>query len=309
MPNEQQKKSSNQDSLRQDRYENEIEGVSMSKLKTGLWIAKYRHRLWQIFILLLVAVSVISWGYTIYGFGSYLLVGMNQDSQMMKDFVKNGVIGHEYLVKMEAKDLIVSETRILSNNGKYDLYALIKNPNLKYFGSFSYCFTVIGEEKSCGTDFILPGEQKYVLALAKDFTNRPSTAIFSITNHSWQRINNHNIPDWKKYRADRLNISVKNAVLTPADTNEISEKINLNTLSFTALNNSAFSYWEAPFTIILSGGGKIINVNRYVINDFISYDTREIKITWPGAISPVSSLSITPDINILDNGVYKQPNE
>lgn len=309
MPNEQKNKANNKNSLRQDRYEKEIEGVSMNTLEAGLWLAKNRHNLWRIFIFFLIAISAISWGYTLYGFGSYLLVGMNNDTQMMKDFVQNKIISHDYLVQNAAKDLIYSTTGIINNEGKYDLYARIKNPNAKHSGLFSYCFTTTAEEKSCGSDFILPGEQKYVLLLAQNFKNRPSGVTFSVDNLTWQRLDGHIIPDWKKYRDDRLDFSINNTIFTPAASNEISEKINLNTLSFTAINNSAFSYWEVPFTIILSNGGKIVSLNKYITSNFISYDSREIKITWPGTIGSVNNINITPDINIVDGRVYRQPNE
>jgi len=309
MPNEQKNKANNKDSQRQDRYETEVEGVSMKTLKAGLWWTKNRLNLRRILIIILIVFSVISLGYSLFGFGSYLLVGMNKDYQMVKDLVQNKIAGQDYLLQAMAKGLTYSSAGIISNDGKYDLYIQVKNPNVKYWGVFSYCFITAAKEKSCGSDFILPEEKKYILSLAKTFKNRSSSAVFSITKMTWYKIDNHTIFDWNKYLNDHLNISIKNKAFIPAASNEVSEKISLNTLNFTALNNGAFGYWEAPFTIILSDNGKIVSVNRYIINNFISHDSREIKITWPGIIGPVSDISITPDINIMGKGVYQQPNE
>lgn len=309
MPNIQKNNTDSRASLRQDRYENEIEGVSMKTLETGLWWAKNRRNVFRIFIVFLIIISVISWGYTIFGFGSYLLIGMNNDEQMVKNLVQDKIISHDYLAQSAAKNLIYGTTGIIENDGKYDLYAQISNPNQKHWGAFSYCFTASAGEKSCGKSFILPGEQKYVLSLAQIFKNQPSGVNFLITNIVWQKIDNHKISDWDKYRNDHLNISVKNASFTPAASNDVSEKIGLNTLSFNASNNSAYSYWEAPFTIILSNGGRIVDINSYIIDNFNSYDSKEIQITFPGTIGSVSNISITPNINITDETIFKQPNE
>lgn len=299
----------NKDSLRQDRYETEIEGVSMNTLEAGLWWVKNRRKLWLTLIISLIVISAVSWGYSFFGLGAYLLSGMNSDSQMVKDLVQTKTVTQNYLLAAAAKNLIYSSTGIVSNDGKYDLYAQVKNPNAKYWGEFSYCFTTAAGEKSCGKDFILPGDKKYVLSLAQAFKNWPSSVTFLAKDIVWHKIDNHLIPDWNKYRDDHLNISVKNVVFTPAATNEISEKIGLNTLSFTAVNNSAFGYWEAPFTIVLSNSGKISSINSYVIKKFISYDSQDVKITWPGIIGAIDSTIITPDINIMDGGNYQQPNE
>jgi hypothetical protein len=277
----------------------------MKTLETGLWLAKNRKNLKNLLIFFLIVISVLAWGYGIYNIGEYFLVSKKQDTKMVTDLVGDKTSNQNLLLSGAAKDLIYSSVGIISNNGEYDLYTQIKNQNNKYWGSFDYCFTIASGEKSCGSDFILPGDKKYILSLAQTFTKQLSSVTFTTSNLSWHKIDSHVIPDWTVYRNDRLDISIKNSIFIPAVNNEISEKVELNTLSFTATNNSAFNYWETPFIIVLSSNGKVVGVNKYTIGDFASYDSREIKITWPGSIGGVNGINIIPDINIMDPKIYQ----
>jgi hypothetical protein len=285
------------------RYETDVGGVSLNTLEAGLWWTRNRPKFKAALIFFLIAISAVSWVYTLYGWGSYLLVGMNQDTQLARELVQTTALNPKYLTDKAAKSLILSPAGIINNNDSFDMYITVKNPNVSFYGVFSYCFRN-AEKSYCGDDFILPGEQKYILALAKEFKFQPNNIIFSITNLKWQRINAHQIPDWKKYRDSRLDISVENTSFV-SNSGEISGKTILNTLSFTASNDSPYSYWEAPFTIVLFNAGRVISINRYLVKDFLSHQSQDIKMVWPGIVGTADNISITPDINILDKNVYK----
>ncbi|HTX87228.1 MAG TPA: hypothetical protein VMC41_04165 [Candidatus Nanoarchaeia archaeon] len=291
-----------------ENFESEVEGVSMKTLEAGLWWAKNRQKLRIILIIFLIIVAIGSWSYTLYGFGYYLLVGMNADNRMITTLVQSKTVDQNYLNQEQAKNLILSPAGYLPNADKYDLYLSITNPNSRWWAAFDYCFTRPDGEKSCGSDFILPQEKKYLISLAQSFNSAPADLSFSFTDFTWNKINNHLIADWNSYQSERLAMEINNQTFTPASANEVSEKIGLNTLSFNIANNSAYSYYEVPLTIILtSGGGQIVYLDRYTLNDFTSFASRDIQITWPGAIGDVSGINIAPDVNILDQGVYEPP--
>jgi hypothetical protein len=300
---------SNKNNINLSRYETDVEGVSLNKLEAGLWWTKNRKNLKSFLVFVLLAVSLVGWGYTFYGFGNYLFFGMNQDEQTIKALVRSETVGKDYLDQNAAKKLSYSSVGVVANEGKYDLYALVKNINSDHWGEFSYCFIAGSGEKTCGNDFILPGESKYILSLAKEFSKLPSSVSFLPSNDVWHRIDRHVIPNWRAYRSERLDISIKNQVFTPASSNELSEKVALNALSFSIANDGAFGYHTLPLTIVLFSGSRVASVNRYVVTDFPSYDQREIKIIWPGSIGSVNNISIVPDINIADQGVFEKPNE
>jgi hypothetical protein len=289
------------------RYETDVEGVSMKTLEAGLWWTKNRKNLHTILVILLLLISIISWGYTIYGFGYYLLIGMNADERMIKDLAQSTVASQNYLNQAAAKNLVLSPVGYLTNESNYDIYETITNPNAKWWAVFDYCFKKGNGEKVCGREFILPGEKKYIIALAKTFSSSPSDLTFSLSGLVWNKINNHVIADWGVYRNDRLNLPVTNQLFTPAASNAASEKIALNSLTFTITNNTAYGYWEVPLTIILTDASRIVYLGSYTISDFSSHDSRDVKLTWPGITGNVNGISIIPNLNILDQGVYQKP--
>jgi hypothetical protein len=290
-----------------NRYKTDVEGISLDTLETGLWWAKNRKNLKILLIILLAATGILSWGYTLFGFGNYLFFGMNSDDRMMKLFVQTETGGKKYLDQAAPSRISLSQAGYIANGDKYDLYVQAVNPNKRWLVAIDYCFKRANGEKSCGHDFLLPGGKKYILSLAQSFSSIPSDLSFSIDNLIWKKVNNHIIADWSQYQNDRIDFSITNQQFIPAFSNVISEKIALNSLTFTIRNNSAFSYWEVPLTIVLTGNGRIVYLNRYPITDFLSHDTRDIKITWPGAIGEVTGISIAPDLDISDQKIYKQP--
>jgi hypothetical protein len=290
-----------------NRYKTDVEGISLDTLETGLWWAKNRRNLKIILIILLAAAGILSWGYTLFGFGNYLIFGMKADDEAMKLFVQTETGGKKYLDQAGPSRISLSQTGYIVNGDKYDLYVQAVNPNQRWLAAIDYCFKRGNGEKSCGHDFLLPGGKKYILSLAQTFSSIPSDLSFSMDNLTWKKVNNHIIADWNQYQKDRIDFSITNQQFIPAFSNAISEKIAFNSLTFTIRNNSAFSYWEVPLAIILTGNGRVVYLNRYPITDFLSHDTRDIKITWPGAIGEITGIGIAPDLNISEPGIYKQP--
>ena len=286
------------------RYETDVSGVSMKKLETGLWWIKNWGTIKKTLMILLIIVSVLSWAYTLYGFGYYFFKGINDDEKMIQQLATSAVVTPQYIEDHAAKDLSLSSVGILEDGQKYDFYISLRNINLDYWGSLSYCFVDGTTEVSCGNDFILPNDRKYITALAQDFKNRPVNTQFKIKSLTWNKIDPHQISDWTSYKNDRLNIQIKNIDFVPAVSSELSEKVNLSSLSFTATNNSAYSFYTAPLTILLFKNNQIIGISNYTINEFISLDDRQIKITWVGSFDKPDNIEVLPDINILDQNAY-----
>ena len=102
-------------------------------------------------------------------------------------------------------------------------------------------------------------------------------------------------------------MSFSNQQFTPAAANTVSEKVPLNSLTFSISNNSAYSYYEVPLNIALTDNGNIVYIDQYSASNLLSNQSQNVKITWPGDFESVTGISITPDINILDQGAYQQP--
>jgi len=287
-----------------NRYQSQ-DSPSSSKMEIGLWLLDNREHLRKALIILLTAVSAISWSYTIYGFAYYLAKGMNDDELLTKQLVETKTLGHEYILALAPKDLSYSPVQIFrSEESKYDFIAEIKNPNEKHWANFKYCFYEQNQEVECGTNFILPGETKNLIALAKNFNYLPREASLAIKEVSWQKINTRQISDWGSYRDDRLDFVFEGVNFKPAAMSGLSEKLNLNALEFSASNKTAFNYWEVPLDIFFYNGNTLIGVNQYVLPEFMSKEKRDVKISWLGNLGGVNSVKIIPDLNIFKDGIY-----
>ncbi|HTW96696.1 MAG TPA: hypothetical protein VMD74_03530 [Candidatus Methylomirabilis sp.] len=298
MPGKQNNKNNSADKINLSRYETDVSGVSLRELEAGLWWSKNFSKIKQTIIVLLIIISLTSWGYTIYNMGAYLLFGMNADERMVKNLTSETNITHQLVSERAPKNLIVTDQGNLTSGGKHDYFASVNNPNEFYWATFTYCFG--GASGICGDNFILPGDGKYILALAQ---TQNFTAAISFSNVVWHKINHHVISDFPAYYDQRLDLKYQNVSFTPGD------ELNLNSLSFTALNDSPFSYWNVPVDIIFISGTQIVAVNRYSIGNFTSNSSRDVKITWPGSIPSYSDILLITDLNIMDPQVYQTPNE
>lgn len=285
----------------------DVSGVSMKNLETGLWWVRNRGNLKKSLIVILIIICVGTVGYSLFNFGYYLIKGMWDDKKMVTDMVNTTTVSPDFLAQRAAQNLSLSPVGMIEGDGVYDIYISIRNPNPKHWGTFSYCFMSGEKELQCGNDFILPGEKKFVMALGTKSAVRPSNVKFSLNKIDWKKLNPHIIPDWEKYKNEHLQIELKDVSFKPAGLSDLSEKIGLNTLSFSITNSSAYGFWDAPLSIVLYRSNRIVGISRYSLKELSSYDAKTVQITWPGDLSGVNDIDIVPDINIMDIGNYLEP--
>ena len=281
------------------------EGLSVSKMNIGLWLVTHRKQILFLPVGFLIIISILTWAYTIYGLGYYIFFGMKQDKQLASELLEPGLVGHDFFLSRAAKAMLVEPARILKSGvDSYDILAVIANPNEGHWGRIIYRFIADGEAVYESDGFILPGERKYLLALNQKLDGQSANIKLVLDEVQWSRIDRHEYPDWPEFAADRLNIAVEDIVFTPAKATVLTEKINLNDLHFSAINNTIFNYYKIDFVILLYQLNNIIGVNKYSLSNFMSNEKREINITWPGSLSRVDDVVIVPEINITRDDIY-----
>lgn len=280
-------------------------GVTLKKLNFGLWFIEHRRELRIVFISFLVIFSAVFLTYGIYGFANYIARGMAEDDILIQQIEQSTLIGHDYILQISPRDLQIAPVKALKAIDKrYDFLVQIKSVNEKHLGEFEYHFLVGGKEVGHAEGFIMPGESKYILSLANEFNSAPTNVKLVIDNMIWNRINQHDINDWDSYQEDRLDITISDAEFLSAKTSGLSEKINLNSLEFNTTNNTAYSYWNVDFVILLKSNSRVVGVNKYSLPEFMSTEKRTIEISWPGILSRVNKIDIFPEINIIKDDIY-----
>ncbi|MCD4761963.1 hypothetical protein K8R32_03295 [bacterium] len=281
------------------------EGLTVKKMGIGLWLVENRKNMLTLLYGFLIIIGVITWSIFIYTFGLYIMKGMNNDELMLSGIVAENIPGHEFALARSAQPLATQVPQIIKlPENKYDILVQIKNPNVHYYAVFEYYFEFEDGELGLSENFILPGETKYLLSLGHDMDRFPSSIRFVFDKLKWKRIDTHIIPDWSRFKFDHLNIDIEDIEFTPAKTSILTEKMALNSLKFTIKNNTAYNYYRPYFTILLFGSSRIIGVNKYLAEKFMSGEERTADVTWPGRLDRVREAVIVPEINITRDDIY-----
>lgn len=269
---------------------------SLRMMNFGLWISENRRRLLRFLVLLLISITIGFFVYAAYGYIYYVLVGKDQDKSLTENFAEMGLDLQAIHLMNIASPLVASTPLSFFHDEKIDLAVLIKNNNEKYFSSFDYCFVSGEEEFSCGTDFMMPKSEKYLLSLAQE--KKSGNYRFVIKETRWSKIDARKYPNWQEFHQKTTNFLITEKSITSA--------AGSNSLSFVIENKSPYSYWEVPLNIVLTSGGKPIGVNRFILADLKSLEKRPINISWQNGNLSGAQIVITPDLNILDSSVFRR---
>ena len=269
---------------------------SLRMMNFGLWISENRRRLLKFLVLLLISITIGFFVYAAYGYIYYVLVGKDQDKSLTENFTEIGLDLQAIHLMNTTVPLVASTPFSFFHDDKIDLAVLVKNDNEKHFSSFDYCFVSGEEEFSCGTDFVMPKSEKYLLSLAQE--KKGGNYRFVIKETRWNKIDVRKYPDWQTFYKKSTNFLITEKSITSA--------AGSNSLSFVIENKSPYSYWEVPLNIILTSGGTPIGVNRFVLTDLKSLEKRPINISWQNGNLSGAQIVIIPDINILDSSVFRR---
>lgn len=168
-------------------------------------------------------------------------------------------------------------------NGKSDFWAEISNPNDDFGASkLEYTFVLSDSEgkeiRKSDTTFILPGDKnKYILLL--DMNSDYKLVNFELsTNIEWTKLSKFNLPE----------LVIRNTSLGN------STKAGNNFTVFGILtNNSAVNLKNIQVIAILTDDNKnIIGLNKTIIRDVLTTESRDFEMTWQNEI-PKASISNT----------------
>ena len=269
--------------------------LSPKNLEFGLWIANNRKKIYKFIIIILTAIAAGFVLYSGYNYFYYFTLGQEQDRSLSQD--TSGLDLTNYRLQNKPQDMLYDHPVVISNNGGSDFFVHLKNPNEKQYATFSFCFTTTNNE-ACGTGFILPGEEKNLLLVNSNIKSASGSAGFEIKNISWQKIKAGEIPDLSAFNKQRLNFAITEPKFSTYDD-------ELDYLEFSITNNSTYGYFEVPLNIVISRGSEIMAINRFVIKDLSSQETKDVRLFWPEGANLGGTITVTPELNLMDSSIYK----
>jgi hypothetical protein len=195
--------------------------------------------------------------------------------------------------KPNIKTLQVIKSGVIKlDNGKLDFWAEINNPNDE-FGASEFTYTFIlkdtkGKEvRKSDKSFILPGDKKrYVVLLniSPDYT----LVNFELSSEPvWTKLSQIDLPE----------LVIRNVILG----NSVKAG-NKFTLSGIITNASAVNLKNIEVIAILTDGkDNIIGINKTLIRDVISSESREFEMIWDNEINntSVANTTVYTQSNIL----------
>jgi hypothetical protein len=278
------------------------EGMTLEKMKFGFWVIRNKGYFYTLVVALLLIFSLSGWFIFLFVFGHYTIFGSRGDNLMIINLLNNTLPEHSFFLNKAAKDLIFGESGYLKNNNdSYDFYAKITNTNKNHWTKFNYSFAAGNDISESRSDYILPGESKYILLLnQKGFKNINSKPQLKIEDLNWMRVNAHKYKEWRNYKNEYLNFEIKDKELVRAQNTNLSEKISLNELKFIAHNKSAYNYYNVDFIILLRSGDEIQGVNKYSAENLRSGSLRNFNFVWPGNFGRINDIYIEQQINVFD---------
>jgi len=192
--------------------------------------------------------------------------------------------------KLEVKSLETTP----AGNDTYDVVLKIYNPNKEY-GAKEFRFFIqdnLGNKSPSYTDFILPGEEKYIVI--NDFIIHPGAENLSVG------IDNQNI-EWKRavdYYDPKLVVYNQRYEKSATGSTYAQVKGLL-------INKSPVDYETIKVKAILRHNGQLLGASYHIMNTLPAGSKREFVVQFPhGFTEEVNQIEVEPETNIFDSDNY-----
>lgn len=282
----------------------EEEKESRRAYRLSLWWVEHRALLRRLGYALFMTVDALILLFALYHLLDAFALSYDQDERVVLTMVAQGQSDlRNYTLANKADDLETTEARVLSiGSDRYDLYATLVNSNDDWWAEFTYAFNTDGAMTESTAGFILPLQEKPIVQFAFESTVPVSAAELVMGEIIWHRVDHHWIPDYEAFAAEHLALSIVDAQFT--------KEVNANNdsygrSSFTVTNNTAYSYYEPTFYVLLKRGSSVVGVNRATLSELESGDSEDITLNWFGTLPSVSEVEIVFELNVFDLSVYK----
>lgn len=283
-----------------DTKATEIEELSEGQLSFGYWFVTHRAGLKKVGIGFIIAFIVLTFGYSIFALGRYYIFQYSEYQNALatagQDYIN--LVGIRELNRIEPIE-IISRHVIAAGTGKIDIAVRVRNPNTKWgLRGVDYQFSIGGTFYETQTGFLLPGEEKYFVALNVDGVSTGTPQVF-FENHDWWRVTK-----FEEWGPERINFEIENKQFVSSRQSELSGQLPVSQLSANFVNPTAYNYDEILIQFALLSGNRLVGINQIKLRDIRSGEARPIVGRWTTQLPSVSGSEIIATVNILDETVY-----
>lgn len=282
-----------------EQYKDPTGDYSNSSLKLASWYIEKKEFLNKILIFILLVWNIFSISFGIYGFSRYFFYDVYIINKNIDQMILEGVKFENVRNLLSPIELVFKDNKIFNSaTDKYDFATKIFNPNEKWLAEVSYRFIFANGQTEIVNDFILPKEEKYLIAYGYNSSSRPNNFKIEILKIKWSRISSHKIPNVSEFSNQRLQFVVSDfKYLNISDTGN-------NFLQFFISNDSIFAFREVKFNVLFYANNNLVGISPIFVNNFLSKERKKIELTTVSNIGSIDDIKIETILNIFDNKNY-----
>ncbi|MDA1024782.1 MAG: hypothetical protein O3B96_02345, partial [bacterium] len=248
------------------------------------------------------SVLMVIFFVTIFG---YLIAGSFSEERLIARIGANVETFQAAQIGQAAEPLTYGEPQVLSlGGGFYDIVLTATNENAAWLAEFDYRFTTNEGMTGWGSAFVLPSSEAEIMRFREAFEGRPTGVELEVDNLVYTRIPAEaslDIATW---------IESRNALVA---SNITYQSIELDgggvvaETAFTLTNETAYSYYNPSFQVILTRAGRNVAVNQVQVPSFESSESRNVSLRWLSAVPADAEVRVVPVINYFDEDEYMRP--
>ncbi len=273
--------------------------------KFSLWWVEHRAFLRKLAYGFFIVVEGLLFLFVLWTMLDSFAVSYEDDEREVAKVVAYGQTDLHGYTSARAADPIDQEQVLVFGIGdnRYDFLAQLNNPNSDWWVEFTYSFAFDAGSTTPVRGFLLPLQVKPVVSLAVMSQTPVREAQLELTDVRWHRIDHHEISDYATWQEDRLRLIITDATFSKETgfENDVFGKT-----TFTIYNNTAYSYFDPQFLVLLRRGSAVVGVSKATVASLGVGERREISLNWFGTLPSASSVEVIPDIHLFDPDVYQQ---
>ena len=275
------------------------------ELRLAEWYLRHKILLGKIGAGVLIVWCVVTIGYSIWGWGAYLIFGWSQDRRLISQQARELQNYRALQPLYAAKELEVESVQVFRSGAKkFDAVADVKNVNERWSVRLKYHFVFGSEATPIAETVLLPQTARPVAFFGYQSDSYPEGAQFIIDEISWRRLNPHAFPDVAGYQSERLQFAAETFVFRPP---EAASGVAVPGIVFDLLNQSAYSYWRPAFYVDLFNGFQRVGILFLSTEQFRAGTRRAIDLRYFGDQLTVTEIRVHPVVDIYDDSVYMSP--
>ncbi|PIR47634.1 hypothetical protein COV06_02360 [Candidatus Uhrbacteria bacterium CG10_big_fil_rev_8_21_14_0_10_50_16] len=270
------------------------------RYKRDVWWIEHKTQLRTAGVVFLFAVEGLLGLIGLWAFADYFLINYVEEGRLVESFFAGAENLHAVVQTQVPQALDLGNVQILPTQGKFDVLAMITNPNADHVAQVRYRIVYDDRETEERTAILLQETTMPLVAFNVD-QPRPRNPRVLIDQVEWWRIDAHAVPDPIAWKQARLNIAFDNL---QQDTGlQIGDQVVSRTLA-DITNKTGFGYYSIDVFVLLKRGGSVIGVNRTVMSNLLPREERPFQLDWFGGSPVAQTIEVYPIVNLFDDSVY-----